>query len=193
MNTKFIIAVFFLIIIISIFNKHDKIEEFYIFSKIGRGFGNVIGGVGKGVGGVVGTVGKGVIGKVGKGVVGKVGKGVGNIVGGVGNGFVGNIVGTIDIVKEPGIWAGRQAEALWNPISKPLEFGRDIIYNYTPNYTIIDRYLEKKNDLVRANKGLPIMKASKQNLNLKFDYKTNRYGADFGSNTIGNSIFNKIL
>tara|TARA_Y100000385_G_scaffold287806_1_gene352900 strand:- start:3032 stop:3574 length:543 start_codon:yes stop_codon:yes gene_type:complete len=180
MNTKFIIVVFFLIIIISIFNKHDKIEEFYIFSKIGRGLGNVVGGVGKGVGNVVGGL--------GKGVVGGLGKGVGGVVGGVGN-----IVGTIDIVKEPGIWAGRQAEALWNPISKPLEFGRDIIYNYTPNYTIIDRYLEKKNDLVRANKGLPIMKPSKQNLNLKFDYNTNKYGAEFGSNTIGNSIFNKIL
>ena len=73
MNTKFIIVVFFLIIIISIFNKHDKIEEFYIFSKIGRGLGNVVGGVGKGVGNVVGGLGKGVVGGLGKGVGGVVG------------------------------------------------------------------------------------------------------------------------
>lgn len=40
----------------------------------------------------------------------------------------------------------------------PAEFIRNIAYNVWPNYTWFERYLDKRNDWIRATKGMPPLK-----------------------------------
>ena len=117
--------------------------------------------------------------------------------------------GIIDELMEPilhpGQWVGQQVggvvNGIWSPLRAPLTFARDVFYNVSPNYTMVDRYLVKKNDWVRANKGIPLMNPVGGSVSFKFDDKrddtTKRYAATVGtdntSSTVGTSIMNKIF
>ena len=86
------------------------------------------------------------------------------------------------ILRDPGVWIGNQTKGLWTGVSGPATFARDMFYNMTPNYTMIDRYLKNKNDWVRANKGLPLTKPSRARINVRLNSlnktKNNNYGAN---------------
>ena len=113
--------------------------------------------------------------------------------------------GMFEIFFNPGKWVGQQVggivDGVWQPMRQPMTFARDIFYNVAPNYTMVNRYLEKKNDWVRANKGMPLMNPIGGSVSFKFDDKrddvTKRYAANIGndtrSNTVGASIMNKIF
>ena len=105
-----------------------------------------------------------------------------------------------NILKDPGVWVGNQARGLWRGVHGPVSFARDVFFNMTPNYTMVDRYLKNKNDWVRANKGLPLTKPShaKINVQLKSDNttKNNNYGAKLGSTntqSLGSSLLNMFV
>ena len=94
-----------------------------------------------------------------------------------------------DLINNPGGAVAGQATAIWNAASPPLTFTRDVVYNIVPNYTWVTRYYEKKNDWVRANKGLPPLNpgtsdGSKVNVNIN--------GVDFNKSAVGKSIANMI-
>ena len=113
--------------------------------------------------------------------------------------------GMFDALFNPGKWVGNQVGGLvngvWKPLKQPIKFARDVYYNVAPNYTMVDRYLEKKNDWVRANKGIPLMKKINGNATFNFDDKrddsTKRYaaniGTDSGAGAVGTSLMNKIF
>ena len=95
------------------------------------------------------------------------------------------------MINNPGGAVAGQASSIWNAAVPPLTFARDIAYNIFPNYTWVTRYYEKKNDWVRANKGLPPLNpgtadGSKVNINLS----GNAY--DFNKSSSGRSIANLI-
>ena len=103
--------------------------------------------------------------------------------------------GFVSIFTQPGVWVGNQARGLWNGVQEPAKFARDVFYNMTPNYTMVDRYLRQKNDWVRANKGLPLTKPSRARVNVRLNSltntKNNNYGAKLGSTStksIGDSF-----
>lgn len=105
-----------------------------------------------------------------------------------------------NILRDPGVWIGNQAKGLWNGVSGPATFARDMFYNMTPNYTMIDRYLKNKNDWVRANKGLPLTKPSRARVNVRLNSlnktKNNNYGAKLGSTStksLGDSLLNMFV
>jgi hypothetical protein len=55
----------------------------------------------------------------------------------------------------------------------PGDFVRDIAYNVWPNYTWFERYLDKRNDWIRATKGLPPLKPVKPDpKNIKMNLNT---------------------
>ena len=76
----------------------------------------------------------------------------------------------------PGVWIGKQADGLWNGMKPTAKFFRNIAYNASPNYTWVDRYMERRNEWVRANKGLPPLTPSPTEnvvkLNMKMDNDT---------------------
>jgi hypothetical protein len=77
---------------------------------------------------------------------------------------------------------------LWKDVEAPVSFARQTYYDLFPNFTWVTRYYDKKNDWIRANKGLPPLTpsptASVAKINM--DYKT-------GSVGIGNNQFNQSL
>ena len=104
------------------------------------------------------------------------------------------------IIRDPGVWIGNQAKGLWSGVSGPATFARDMFYNMTPNYTMIDRYLKNKNDWVRANKGLPLTKPSHARVNVRLNSlnktKNNNYGAKLGSTStksLGDSLLSMFV
>ena len=103
--------------------------------------------------------------------------------------------GIMDVVQNPGRWVGNQVGEVWRGIKGPAVFTRDIYYNMFPNYTMVTRYFDKKNDFVRANKGLPLTRPLSGNLNFKFAKldKNKNYSLGLGSSpTIGSSILSKL-
>lgn len=106
--------------------------------------------------------------------------------------------GIMDMVNSPGRWIGEQVGGVWGGIKGPAIFTRDVYYNMFPNYTMITRYFDNKNDYIRANKGLPVTKPlhGKINLNYNVDrkYKDNAYKFGLGKNPIiGKSLLNSIV
>jgi hypothetical protein len=105
----------------------------------------------------------------------------------------------VSIFSSPGKWMGKQVgdmtNTIWNGIYRPVTFGRDVIYNITPNYTMIDRYLKRKTEWVRANKGMPPMIATRPSVRFKFDKKENekKYSAGIGGNSFGKSVMNSVI
>ena len=99
-----------------------------------------------------------------------------------------------EIITNPGIWVGRQVGGLWNGMEPPARFARNIAYNYAvpfgPNYTWVDRYMDRRNEWVRANKGLPPLKPSPTEnvvkLNMKMDNDTEN--KSFSIPVLGNNI-----
>lgn len=108
------------------------------------------------------------------------------------------------IFTNPGKWIGAQmgdmvAEPIrkvWSGAAGPAKFARDVLYNFSPNYTMFDRYLLKKNDWVRANKGLPPMIPSKVGPYVKFkfdnDKKEKKYSAGLSGDSYGKSLLNTV-
>ena len=72
-------------------------------------------------------------------------------------------------------------------------FGRDIIFNVVPNYTWITRYYDKKNDWVRANKGLPPLLPTPLPAGSKVNVNINREDSDFKLGSSGRSLMNMML
>ena len=72
-------------------------------------------------------------------------------------------------------------------------FGRDLVFNVIPNYTWITRYYDKKNDWVRANKGLPPLLPSILPEGSKVNVTINREDSDFKLGSSGRSIMNMML
>lgn len=103
--------------------------------------------------------------------------------------------GIMDVVQNPGRWVGNQVGEVWRGIKGPAVFTRDIYYNMFPNYTMVTRYFDKKNDFVRANKGLPLTRPLSGKLNFRFAKldKNKNYSLGLGSSpTIGSSILSKL-
>ena len=115
-------------------------------------------------------------------------------------------------LENPGGWIGNQIsgfvsgaivpviDGVWGAVKGPAVFARDVYYNVAPNYTMVNRYLAKKNDWVRANKGIPLMNPANGSVSFKFDDKrddsTKRVSATVGTaskQTIGSSVMNKIF
>lgn len=108
------------------------------------------------------------------------------------------------IFTNPGKWLGGQVgdmvaepiKRVWSGVSAPAAFARDVLYNFSPNYTMMDRYLVKKNDWVRANKGMPPMVPSKPGPYVKFtfdnDKKEKRYTAGIAGGSYGKSLLNTV-
>jgi hypothetical protein len=106
--------------------------------------------------------------------------------------------GIMDIVNSPGRWVGDQVGGVWGGIKGPAVFARDVYYNMFPNYTMITRYFDKKNDYIRANKGLPITRPLRGKINLNYNVerkdKDTAYKFGLGKNpVIGKSILNSIV
>ena len=76
-------------------------------------------------------------------------------------------------LANPGEWLGNNAEGLWKGFQDPLIFVRNYYYNTVPNYTWVTRYYDKKNDWIRANKGLPpLLPTSASNAKMNFNINT---------------------
>lgn len=111
---------------------------------------------------------------------------------------------TFSIFTNPGKWIGGQVgdmvaepiKKVWNGVSAPARFARDVIYNFSPNYTMMDRYLKEKNDWVRANKGMPPMLPSRAGPYVKFkfdnDKKEKSYTAGISGRSHGRSVLNTV-
>ena len=167
-------------------------------SSVGNVASNVVSGatdtVGNIAGGAVNTVANvadNTIGNVAGNVLGGVGNVAGGVLGDVAGGILGNVGGNM---------LGNTINKTWGAISGQAEFTRDILYNVVPNYTMLDRYLEKKNDWVRANKGIPLTAPIDHRFNnISFKYenlqhdKTNKFGPHFGNTAMGKSILHKIV
>ena len=108
------------------------------------------------------------------------------------------------IFTNPGKWFGEQVgdmvaepiKKIWSGVSAPASFARDVVYNFSPNYTMMDRYLVKKNDWVRANKGMPPMVPTTAGPYVKFtfdnDKKEKRYTAGISGGSYGKSLLNTV-
>lgn len=106
--------------------------------------------------------------------------------------------GMMDMVTNPGRWVGDQVGGLWRGARGPAVFARDVYYNMFPNYTMITRYFDKKNDYIRANKGLPVTRPLRGKINLNYNVdrkdKDTAYKFGLGKNPIiGKSILNSIV
>ena len=100
------------------------------------------------------------------------------------------------IFKDPLGWIAGQGSEVWNFVEQPLAFVRDVAYNVYPNYTWVTRYYDKRNDSIRANKGLPPLTASptdpsKVNFDFGVQNKINSYFLNKSSQP--NSLVNKIF
>lgn len=98
-----------------------------------------------------------------------------------------------EIISNPGIWFGRQIGGLWEGVEQPAKFARNIAYNYpipVPNYTWVDRYMAKRNDWVRANKGLPPLTPSPTSDVVKLDMKldSDTKNKSFSVPLLGNNV-----
>ena len=107
--------------------------------------------------------------------------------------------GMMDMVLNPrGRWVGDQVGGLWRGARGPAIFARDVYYNMFPNYTMVTRYFDKKNDYIRANKGLPKTRPLTGNIKLNYNVdredKDTAYKFGFGKNpVVGKSILNSIV
>lgn len=97
------------------------------------------------------------------------------------------------IFVNPGAWAAGQItgatnvlfNGLWDSVRRPVTFTRDVVYNFAPNYTMVDRLLVRKADLIRANNGLPAMNPVRDT---KAHFHFNNKRKDLGAR-VGASIF----
>ncbi len=104
----------------------------------------------------------------------------------------------MDIVMNPGRWVGDQVGGLWRGVSGPAVFARDVYYNMFPNYTMITRYFDKKNEYIRANKGLPQTRPLRGSIRLNYNVqrkdKDSAFKFGLGKNpVIGKSILNSLV
>ena len=95
------------------------------------------------------------------------------------------------MINNPGGAVAGQATAIWNAAAPPLTFTRDIVYNIVPNYTWVTRYYDRKNDWVRANKGLPPLNPGTSD-GTKVNVNINGNAYDFNQKSFGKSIANLI-
>lgn len=106
--------------------------------------------------------------------------------------------GMMDIVLSPGKWVGDQVGGVWRGVRGPAVFARDVYYNMFPNYTMVTRYFDKKNDYIRANKGLPVTRPLNGRIRLNYNVdredKDKAYKFGFGKNPIiGKSLLNSLV
>ena len=106
--------------------------------------------------------------------------------------------GIMEVVTSPGVWVGRQVGGLWSGVRGPAVFARDVYRNMFRNYTMVTRYFDKKNDYIRANKGLPVTKPLRGRIRLNYNVdredKDKAYKFGLGSNpVIGKSLLNSIV
>lgn len=106
--------------------------------------------------------------------------------------------GMMEMVLSPGKWAGEQVGGIWRGVRGPAVFARDVYYNMFPNYTMVTRYFDKKNDYIRANKGLPVTRPLSGRIRLNYNVdredKDKAYKFGLGSNpVIGKSLLNSIV
>ena len=105
----------------------------------------------------------------------------------------------VSFFRTPGKWMGKQfgdmTDSIWNGINRPVTFGRDVFYNITPNYTMIDRYMKRKTEWVRANKGMPPLVATRPSVRFKFskEDKDKIYSAGIGGTSFGKSVMNSLI
>ena len=89
-------------------------------------------------------------------------------------------------LSNPGEWLGNNAEGLWKGFQDPLVFVRNYYYNTVPNYTWVTRYYDKKNDWIRANKGLPpLLPTSAANAKMTFNINTDTTNKEFSIKPLG--------
>ena len=89
-------------------------------------------------------------------------------------------------LSNPGEWLGNNAEGLWKGFQDPLVFIRNYYYNTVPNYTWVTRYYDKKNDWIRANKGLPpLLPTSAANAKMNFNINTDTTNKEFSIKPLG--------
>lgn len=76
--------------------------------------------------------------------------------------------------------------AIWKGMENPLIFARNYYYNTVPNYTWVTRYYEKKNDWIRANKGLPpLLPTSASNAKMNFNVNTENKNKEISIKPLG--------
>ena len=94
--------------------------------------------------------------------------------------------GILSDLSNPGEWLGNNAEGLWKGFQDPLVFVRNYYYNTVPNYTWVTRYYDKKNDWIRANKGLPpLLPTSAANAKMNFNINTDTTNKEFSIKPLG--------
>lgn len=96
-----------------------------------------------------------------------------------GFGMISNLV---DNLENPGEWFGKQLNGVWSSIEEPVKFVRNTTFDVVPNYTWVTRYYDKKNDWIRANKGLPPLEpsATADVVKMNIDNKNKNYGLSVG-------------
>lgn len=86
----------------------------------------------------------------------------------------------------PGELVGDNMGEVWTGGKDLLVFGRNIYYNVVPNYTWFTRYADKRNDWIRANKGLPpLLPTPANNAEMKFNINTNTKNKEQSWNPLG--------
>lgn len=89
-------------------------------------------------------------------------------------------------LANPGEWIGTNAGAIWKGFRDPLIFVRNYIYNTAPNYTWVTRYYDKRNDWIRANKGLPpLLPTSAENAKMNFNINTDTNNKEISIKPLG--------
>lgn len=88
----------------------------------------------------------------------------------------------LSALENPGSWIGTQIGGVWASVKAPLEFARSTTFDVMPNYTWVTRYYDKKNDWVRANKGMPPLSPSPTAnvAKMTLDYNDKNYNLSTG-------------
>ena len=96
------------------------------------------------------------------------------------------ISNAINTLQNPGNWIGNNVRGVWGGVRDPLIFVRNYAYNILPNYTWITRYYDKKNDWIRANKGLPpLLPTSASNAKMTFNINTDTKNKEYSLKPVG--------
>jgi hypothetical protein len=89
-------------------------------------------------------------------------------------------------IENPGNWIGDNMLGFWKGAQGPLTFTRNYIYNTVPNYTWVTRYYDKKNDWIRANKGLPpLLPAPASKAKMTFNINTDTKNKEISVKPVG--------
>ena len=92
----------------------------------------------------------------------------------------------LSTLANPGEWLGNNMSGLWKGFENPLIFVRNYYYNTVPNYTWVSRYYDKKNDWIRATKGLPpLLPTSAANAKMTFNVNTDTKNKEISVKPLG--------